>query len=314
MSPDDFIWTEKYRPRKVEDCILPVALKKRFSSFVENRNFPNLILTGTPGIGKTTVAMALAEELDLEYIKINASSNRNIDLIRTTITNYSNTTSMDGKDKCIILDEADGMNAESAQPALRGAMEEFSHVRFILTCNYEKKLIEPIHSRTSVIEFSINSKAERDRMMVGFVKRLKSILTSEKISFDDATLVAIVKDSRMFPDFRRILNFIQSNSTNGSIDPGCLSRIAGPVDELVQMIKGKQLGEINKWFANNPDFDSQSIVEGIYFGMKEHIEPSSIPIAIETICDFQSRLPFAANHQIHLTGMFVRLMGEVEFK
>lgn len=307
------LFVEKYRPKTVAECILPERIKTTFQSFVDNADFPNLLLSGGAGTGKTTIAKALCHELDYDFLLINASDERNIELVRTTIRNFASTVSLSGKRKVIILDEADGLNKQSAQPALRAAIEEFSDVRFILTCNYKNKLIEPLHSRVSSVDFSIKPE-ERLQVSKEFLKRTFEILDAEKITYDRAAVAAVVK--KYFPDNRKILNDLQRYSIGGTIDSGILAAQMNISDigSLVKSLKNKNLGEVKKWIKDNEDIDTELIFKEIYDLFYHELTPASVPEFCIIIAQYQSYSFMVANQEINLMGMFCQMMGSLEFK
>lgn len=309
---DKLLWVESYRPKKVEDCILPKRIKDVFLAFVKHGNFPNLLLTGGPGIGKTTIARALCNDMGYEYILINASDQRNIDTVRTTIRDFSSTMSLEGKPKAIILDEADGLNPNSAQPALRAAIEEFSHMRFILTCNFKNKLIAPIHSRTSTVEFNLQAE-EKDEMKMHFLKRIFEILKKENVTFDQKAVGQIIK--KYYPDNRRILNELQKYSIGGVIDSGILANTKGAnLDDLVKAMKEKSMSACRQWVTNNVDTDPVMLFREIYDRLVTDIKVEGIPGMVMSIADYQYKSAFVADQEINTMAMVMSLLGQVEFK
>lgn len=310
---EDFLWVEKYRPQTVAQTILPTELKTTFQTFVDQGNVPNMILSGTAGVGKTTIAKAMLEELGCDYIVINGSMNGNIDTLRTEIKNFASSVSFSGGRKYVILDEADYLNPQSTQPALRNFMEEYSkNCGFILTCNFLNRIIEPLHSRCSVVEFKL-PKDERTAMAAEMYKRSKEILENENIEFDNKVVAEVVK--KFFPDNRRVLNELQRYSVTGKIDAGILVNFAEVnIKSLMEAMKAKEFSTVRKWVAQNVDGDtSQSIFRQIYDTASEYIAPKSIPMLVVTIADYQYKSAFVADHEINLMAMLTELMVEVEW-
>ena len=309
----EYLWTEIYRPSKIEDCILPPRIKDYFLEYVKQGKIPNLMLTGGPGIGKTTSAIAMCEEIGLSYMLINASNENGIDVIRTKIINYASTLSLTGGRKVIILDEADNLTPAN-QSALRGTIEEFSNnCSFILTCNFKAKLMEAIHSRMSVIDFNL-TKDERAQMATLFFKRLKNILGQENVEFDPKVLADII--TRYFPDYRRTLGELQRLSVTGKIDSNTLAQLADVrnVKELIGFIKDKNFKEVRKWVVDNGDVDATRIFRAVYDALNDYMNPSSIPMAIIIIAKYQYQNSFVADVEINLVACFTELMVECEFK
>lgn len=307
---DEFLWVEKYRPRRIDDCILPDSMKATFQEFVAKGEIPNMLLCGGAGMGKTTVARALCEELGCDYTVINGSLDRNIDTLRNEIMAFATTVSFSGKTKVIILDEADYLNINSTQPALRGFIEEFSkNCRFIFTCNYKNKIIPALHSRTTVIEYKL-AKADRPRLAGQFFKRVKEILALENIQADDKAIVKLVE--KYFPDYRRILNELQRYSSSGIIDAGILANL-GDINtkELLDALKEKDFKKMRQWVANNADTDA-SIYRSLYDSLCEHID--SLPQFILLLADYQYKDAFVVDHEINLTACLTEIMAAVKFK
>lgn len=311
---EDFLWCEKYRPKTIADTILPKELKETFQQFVDNGNVPNLLLSGSAGIGKTTVAKAMLEELGCDYIVINGSDEgRLIDTLRTKIRNFASTVSFSGGRKYVILDEADYLNAESVQPALRNFMEEFSNnCGFILTCNFVNKIIPPLHSRCSVVEVKM-PKDEKPKMAAGFYRRVVDILTSEKVEFDPKVVAKVVE--RHFPDFRRTLNELQRYSPTGKIDAGILVNMSdGNIKSLIGHMKNKEFTEARKWIGQNVEGDTSGIFRQIYDSMYDNVQPQSIPQMVVTLADYQYKSAFVADHEINLAAMVAELMVNIDWK
>jgi DNA polymerase III delta prime subunit len=311
---EDFLWVEKYRPKTVTTTILPTELKTTFQTFVDQENVPNLILSGTAGVGKTTIAKAMLTEMGCDYIVINGSMNGNIDTLRTEIRNFASSVSFSGGRKYVILDEADYLNPQSTQPALRNFMEEYSkNCGFILTCNFLNRIIEPLHSRCSVIEFKI-PKEERTAMAAEMYKRCKEILEKENIEFDNKVVAEVVK--KFFPDNRRVLNELQRYSVTGKIDAGILVNFEDiNIKELMLSMKNKEFSSVRKWVAQNVDSNTcQTIFRTIYDQIVDYIEPTSIPQVVVTLADYQYKAAFVADHEINIMALFTELMVECEWK
>ena len=308
---EHLLWTEKYRPKKIEDCILPERLKKPFQEHVNQSNIPNLLLAGGAGVGKTTVAKAMCEEIGCDYMVINGSDESGIDTFRTKIKNYASSMSLSGGRKVIIIDEADYLNPNSTQPALRNAIEEFAiNCSFIFTCNYKTRIIEPLHSRCAVIDFGLKND-EKASMASQFFKRLQGVLETEKVEFDDKVIAELVK--KHFPDFRRVLNELQRYSQFGKIDVGILAQIGNiQLQEIVKHIKAKDFGAIRKWVATS-DLDANGVFRQIYDSLYDFMKPHSIPQAVLIIADYQYKNAFVADTEINLVACLTELMANCEY-
>lgn len=308
---EHIVWMEKYRPEKIDDCILPQNLKDTFKGVVNSGELPHMLLCGTAGVGKTTVAKALCKELDYDYIMINASDDRNIDTLRTTVKQFASSLSFNGKRKVIILDEADYLNPQSFQPALRGVMEEFSkNCSFILTCNFKNKIIDPLQSRCSVKEFRI-SKTERKSIIESCYRRVVKILDAEKIEYDSKALAAVVV--KYFPDFRRLLNELQSFSKqHGKIDEGILT-FAGEINitRLYKSLKDKDYVAVREWVVENSDNDPTRIYRKLYDHLRDNLKPNSIPTAILIIAKYMANM--VSDHEINLMACLIELGLTCEF-
>lgn len=309
----EFLWVEKYRPSKICDAVLPEELKSTFQQIVDSGEVPNMLFSGTAGVGKTTVAKAICNELDLDYILINGSENGNIDTLRGTIKQFASTVSLQGGYKVVILDEADYLNPQSTQPALRGFIEEFSNnCRFILTCNFKNRIIEPLHSRCSIYDFSIPGKA-RPQMAGQIFKRIGKILENENIGYDPKALAEVV--NRYFPDYRRVINECQRYGVSGTIDAGILVNLGDvSVKNLMGYIRTKDFKSMRKWVVDNIDTEPQVIFRVIYDNLSEYLNPQSIPQIILIIAEYQYKNAFVADHEINVVACLTEIMGSAEFK
>ena len=310
---ETFLWVEKYRPKTVDDCILPSELKKSFSEFVKDKHIPNLILSGSAGTGKTTIAKAMVEEIGSTWMLINGSEESGIDVLRTKIKNFASTVSLEGGRKYIILDEADYLNPQSTQPALRGFMEEFhKNCGFILTCNYKNRLIEPLQSRCSNIDFTIRN-GERVKLAESFFKRVQDILGQEQIKFEPKAIAELI--NKYFPDWRRCLNELQRYSTSGQIDAGILVNLSSEnIKVLVSFMKAKEFTNVRKWIVNNLDNDPSRIFRTIYNSLYDNLDHSTIPHAVVIIADYQYKSAFVADQEINMLACMTELMSQVKFK
>jgi len=312
----EFLWVEKYRPKTIEDCILTEDLKKTFSEFLNQKEIPNLLLCGTAGTGKTTVARALCEELGADYIIINGSDEgRQIDTLRNKIKNFASTVSLteDANHKVVIIDEADYMNAESVQPALRNFIETFyKNCRFIFTCNYKMKIIPALHSRCTVIDFAIKN-GQKVKTANAFMKRLGDILTTEKIKFDKKVLAELIQ--KHYPDFRRTINELQRYSVRGEIDSGILFSISEATNkELIAILKEKRFNDMRKWVINNLDKEPSSLFSSIYNNLYEALESKSVPQAVLIIAGYQYKAAFVADQEINMVACLTEIMANCNFK
>ena len=311
---EDFLWVEKYRPNKISDTILAPELKTLFQTFVDKENVPNLLLTGTQGVGKTTVARAMLEELGADYIVINGSDEgRLIDTLRTKIKNFASSVSLAGGRKYVILDEADYCNAETVQPALRNFMEEYSkNCGFIMTCNFVNKIIQPLHSRCSVVEFKIANKDKPSMAKELYVKIL-DILKQENISFDEKVIREVL--AKHFPDNRRILNELQRYSATGHIDSGILANLSETsIKELMQLLKDKEFTSVRKWVGKNIDGDVAPMFRKIYDTITQYVKPTSIPQVVVTLADYQYKSAFVADQEVNFMAFLTELMVETEWQ
>jgi len=307
---DQFLWVEKYRPQTISDCILSDDLKNTFTKIVESGELPNMLFTGTAGLGKTTVAKALCNMLDLDYIVINGSEEGNIDTLRGKIKQFASTVSLQGGYKVVILDEADYLNPQSTQPALRGFIEEFANnCRFILTCNFKNRIIEPLHSRCGVYEFNTGDKS---KLCGQFMKRCQYILDQEGIGYDNKPLAELIM--KHYPDWRRVINELQRYSLSGHIDAGVLANISDKnYDDLFTFLKTKNFKKMRSWVANNIDTDASAIFRSIYDRTTQKVSPSSIPQLILILADYQYKNAFVADHELNVVACLTEVMANVEF-
>lgn len=310
---DQFLWVEKYRPKKIEDCILPKQLKETFQTIVNKGELPNLMFTGTAGLGKTTVARALCEQLGIDYIIINGSEEGNIDTLRTKIRQFASTVSLQGGYKCVILDEADYLNPQSTQPALRGFIEEFANnCRFILTCNFKNRIIEPLHSRCGVIDFKFDKKSLA-QLCGQFMNRLKDILNTESVTYDEAVLAELIM--KHAPDWRRVLNEAQRYSINGSIDEGILVALSDKsINDLMAALKAKNFKGMREWVVNNIDTEPHAIFRKVYDALGDNLQAQSIPQVIIILADYQYKNAFVADHELNVVACMTEVMANAEFK
>ena len=309
----DFLWVEEYRPQTIDDCILPQSLKTLFQSFIEKGEVSNLLFSGTPGVGKTTVAKALCEQMNCDWIMINGSEEGGIDVLRNKIKNFASTVSLSGGKKVVILDEADYLNPQSTQPALRGFVEEFhKNCRFILTCNFKNRIIEPLHSRFSNIEFRINPR-DKGKLATKLFERVTYILKEQNIEYEDNVVAELIK--KHFPDFRKLINELQRYSVSGTIDAGILVNVSDEnLKTLVSHLKSKEFGNMRKWVVNNLDNDPVKIFRKIYDSMYTTLQPETIPHAVLIIADYQYKSAFVADQEINLVACLTELMSQVKFK
>ena len=310
-NENEFLWVEAYRPKKLDDCILPVDQKKVFQDMVEKDEIQNMLLCGSAGVGKTTIARALCEELGTDYIIINGSEESGIDVLRTKIKQFASTVSFSGKTKVVILDEADYLNPNSTQPALRAFIEEFSsNCRFIFTCNFKNRIIPPLHSRCAVIEFKIG-KEERPKIAARFFKRVNEILANEKVEADPKVVAKVLE--KHFPDYRRVLNELQRYASSGKIDEGILVNM-GEVNmqDLISALKDKDWKKMRTWVVNNLDNDPQTLFRKIYDTLLDSVV--QVPQLVLLLADYQYKAAFCADQEINLVACLTEIMASVEFK
>jgi DNA polymerase III delta prime subunit len=311
---NEFLWVEKYRPKKVSETILPPELKQTFQNIVDGGEIPNMMFAGTAGTGKTTVAKAICEELDLDYIVINGSEEGNIDTLRGKIRQFASSVSLSGGYKVVILDEADYLNPQSTQPALRGFIEEFSNnCRFIMTCNFENKIIEPLHSRCSKYSFNFDKKTMTS-LCGGFMTRLQGILDGEGVEYDNKVLANLIM--RHAPDWRRVLNECQKGSISGTLNvvSNLSVDISDTYTQLFTALREKNFKKMRSWVVNNMDVEPATIFRGVYDKMYEHVSPNSIPQLVLILADYQYKNAFVADHELNLVACMTEVMANVEIK
>jgi DNA polymerase III delta prime subunit len=311
---EEFLWTEKYRPKTISDCVLPERLKKVFQEFVDDKEIQNLLLHGSSGVGKTTVAEALCDQIDCPNIIINGSEESGIDVLRNEVKRFASTGSLTGNGrKMVILDEADYLHPSSTQPALRRLMEEFSsNCGFIFTCNYPSKIIPALHSRCTVIEFKI-TQSEQDIIKESFVERVKYILDTEDVSYDKDVVVGLT--DKYLPDLRRIINELQKSVTNGVIDTDTLQDYeAVSIDELCDLLKQNQFDEVRQWVVENQEGEPTALLRKIYDSLSDMLEPESVPGAVLIIADYSYKSTLVSDQEINLVACMVELMANCEFR
>ena len=310
---DTFLWVEQYRPKTVDECILPKTLKTQLQSYVDKQDISNLILSGGPGVGKTTAARAMLEQIGATYMFINGSEESGIDVLRTKIKNFASTVSLEGGRKYLILDEADYLNPQSTQPALRGFIEEFHHnCGFILTCNYKNKLIAPLHSRCGVVDFTI-PKSEKAGLANQFFKRAISILEENEIKYNEKVVAELI--NKYFPDWRRILNELQRYSVSGEIDAGILVNLSEKsIKDLMGMMKKKEFTNVRKWVVDNIDNDPTRLFRAVYDSLYTYLDGSSIPHAVVILGEYQYKAAFVADQEINTLACLTEIMSRVKFK
>jgi DNA polymerase III delta prime subunit len=310
---NEFLWCEKYRPQLIQDVILPKEIKKTFEDIVNGGELHNMLLTGTPGLGKTTVAKALCNELKLDFLLVNGSEESGIDTLRTKIKQFASTISLQGGYKVVILDEADYLNPQSTQPALRGFIEEFSaNCRFILTCNFKNRIIEPLHSRCSVIEFNL-AKKDMPPLLAVMMQRIEYILNEEGVSFEKQVLAELIM--KHMPDWRRVINELQRYSTSGTIDSGILVQLSDiSIDNLMTALKDKNFKAMRQWVADNIDTEPAAMFRKVYDNMGDYVDPQSIPQVVLILADYQYKNAFVADHELNIVACMTEIMAGVKFK
>tara|TARA_Y100000385_G_scaffold157657_1_gene163503 strand:+ start:4094 stop:5029 length:936 start_codon:yes stop_codon:yes gene_type:complete len=308
---EEFLFVEKYRPKTIDECILPKGLKDTFNEIVQKGELPNMMFTGSAGVGKTTVARALCNEMGLDYMIINGSEDGNIDTLRGKIKQFASTISLQGGQKVVILDEADYLNPQSTQPALRGFIEEYSkNCRFILTCNFKNRIIDPLHSRCSIYEFNIGNKSQ---MAGAFMQRLQFILDSEEIKYDNQVLAELIM--KYIPDWRRVINECQRYGMSGTIDTGILVTLSETsVKDLMGDLKDKNFKGMRKWVTDNMDVESAKIFRMVYDNMITYVEPSSVPQLVLILADYSYKDSFVADHELNVVACMTEVMSQIKFK
>lgn len=308
---EEFLFVEKYRPKTIEECILPDGLKDTFQEIVQKGELPNMMFTGSAGVGKTTVARALCNEMGLDYMMINGSEDGNIDTLRGKIKQFASTISLQGGQKVVILDEADYLNPQSTQPALRGFIEEYStNCRFILTCNFKNRIIGPLHSRCSIYEFNIGNKS---KMAGHFMQRLQFILDSENITYENQVLAELIM--KYIPDWRRVINECQRYGMSGTIDTGILVTLSeSSVKELMSDLKDKNFKGMRKWVTDNMDVESAKIFRMVYDNMISYVEASSVPQLVLILADYSYKDSFVADHELNVVACMTEIMSQIKFK
>ena len=310
---EQFLWVEEYRPRDIESCVLPKSLKTSLQSFVDKETLPNLILSGGPGVGKTTAAKAMLDQIGATYMFINGSEESGIDVLRTKIKNFASTVSLEGGKKYLILDEADYLNPQSTQPALRGFIEEFhKNCGFILTCNYKNRIIPALQSRCSVIDFVI-PKAEKVKLAEQFFKRVMVILNDNDIKFSQKVVAELI--SSHFPDWRKVLNNLQRYSISGEIDAGILVNLGDKnIKDLMSMMKKKEFTNVRKWVVDNLDNDYDKLFRAVYDNLYEYMDSNSIPHVVIILGEYQYKSAFVADQEINMMACLTEIMGRANFK
>jgi DNA polymerase III delta prime subunit len=311
---DQFLWVERYRPQKIDDCVLPQLLKNTFKDYIAQGQLPHFLFCGTAGVGKTTVAKALCNEIGAEYILLNGSdTGGHIETLRTQIKGFASTVSLTDASKIVIMDEADYLQANSTQPALRNFMEEFSgNCRFIFTCNFKNRIIEPLHSRCAVIEFKIDTR-DKQEIAATFFKRAVQILKQENIEFDPKVVAELI--TKHFPDYRRILNELQRYSVSGKIDSGILLNMSEEsFKDLVKLLKDKNFTEVRKWVSKQTDADTTSLFRELYDTASANMDPNSIPQLVLTLADYQYKAAFVADHELNIMAALTEVMANCKFK
>ena len=313
VKVDEVLWVERYRPQLIDDTILPEKTKAMFKKFVTDGNVPNLLLSGGPGVGKTTIAKAMLKEMGCDYKIMNGSLNVNIDAIRYDISTYASAVSLQGGRKYVIFDEADYLNAANVQPALRNFIEEYSsNCGFIFTCNFKNRIIQPLRSRLSEVDFSIET-SDRPKLAMQFMKRVEAILEQESVAYDKAVVAKVIQ--KHFPDFRRVLTELQSYSASGKIDEGIFVNLKQEsIDQLFSLLKEKNFTEMRKWVAKNSDQDMNEMFRRIYDVANDKVEMKSMPGFVVTLADYMYKANFVADQEINMIAFLTEIMMEASFK
>lgn len=310
---DQFLWVEKYRPQKIDDCVLPESLKNTFKQYIAQGELPHFLLSGTAGVGKTTVAKALCNEIGADFIMINGSEESGIDILRTKIKGFASTVSLTNSPKIIIIDEADYLQANSTQPALRSFIEEFSaNCRFIFTCNFKNRILEAIHSRCACIDFKIDNK-DKQVLLGTFFKRASQILKQENVDFDQKVVAELI--TKHFPDYRRVLNELQRYSVSGKIDSGILVNMSQEsFKDLIKMMKEKDFTNVRKWVGKNSDSDTVALFRELYDTSVTYMVAESIPSLVLVLADYQYKAAFVADHELNIMAALTEVMANCKFK
>jgi len=310
---DQFLWVEKYRPQKIDDCVLPESLKTTFKQYISQGELPHFLLSGTAGVGKTTVAKALCNEIGADFIMINGSEESGIDTLRTKIKGFASTVSLTDAPKIIIIDEADYLQANSTQPALRSFIEEFSaNCRFIFTCNFKNRILEAIHSRCACIDFKIDTK-DKQVLLGTFFKRASQILKQENVDFDQKVVAELI--TKHFPDYRRVLNELQRYSVSGKIDSGILVNMSQEsFKDLIKLMKDKDFTNVRKWVGKNSDSDTVALFRELYDSSVTFMVAESIPQLVLILADYQYKAAFVADHELNIMAAMTEVMANCKFK
>jgi DNA polymerase III delta prime subunit len=310
---DQFLWVEKYRPQNINECVLPESLKATFKQYIAQGELPHFLLSGTAGVGKTTVAKALCNEIGAEYIMINGSEESGIDTLRTKIKGFASTVSLTDSPKIVIIDEADYLQANSTQPALRSFIEEFSaNCRFIFTCNFKNRILEAIHSRCACIDFKIDNK-DKQVLLGLFFKRATQILKQENVDFDQKVVAELI--TKHFPDYRRVLNELQRYSVSGKIDSGILVNMSQEsFKDLIKLMKEKDFTNVRKWVGKNSDSDTVALFRELYDNSVNYMAPESIPSLVLVLADYQYKAAFVADHELNIMAALTEVMANCKFK
>jgi DNA polymerase III delta prime subunit len=310
---DQFLWVEKYRPQNINDCVLPESLKDTFKQYIAQGELPHFLLSGTAGVGKTTVAKALCNEIGAEYIMINGSEESGIDTLRTKIKGFASTVSLTDSPKIVIIDEADYLQANSTQPALRSFIEEFSaNCRFIFTCNFKNRILEAIHSRCACIDFKIDNK-DKQVLLGLFFKRATQILKQENVDFDQKVVAELI--TKHFPDYRRVLNELQRYSVSGKIDSGILVNMSQEsFKDLIKLMKEKDFTNVRKWVGKNSDSDTVALFRELYDNSVTYMAPESIPSLVLVLADYQYKAAFVSDHELNIMAALTEVMANCKFK